>query len=211
MVVKPNIIIMTNTKLSKLFITGCDHRTRWQLPWFEENFRKHNPNANLKIYDFDTQFPENAGWFKKPAAMVAASKKAEMVCWLDTDCEVLGNLNEIWNHVEPNKLSMAQDLPWSKRSGETWHNSGVVAFQGLPPILWTWKGLVLREAVQGDQETLHFYLRSGMNRMIHINDLPRRFNVLRIDHLDKTVPVNPLVYHWTGYKGNNIIRKQMNG
>ena len=65
--------------------------------------------------------------------------------------------------------------------------------------------------MQGDQETLHMYLKDGLNRMIHINDLPRRFNVLRIDHLDNTVPKNPAIFHWTGHKGNLKIKEMMNG
>ena len=202
---------MHNTKLSKLFITGCDSRTKWQLPWFEENFRKHNPDASLHVYDFDTDFPEESGWFKKPSAFLNASKKADNICWLDTDCQVLQNLDEIWNHIEPNKISMAKDMPWTTRSGETWHNSGVVLFNNIPRILWIWKSLIQNQAMQGDQETLHMYLKDGLNRMIHINDLPRRFNVLRIDHLDNTVPKNPAIFHWTGHKGNLKIKEMMNG
>ena len=51
-------------KSSKLFITGCDASTRWMLPWFKENFYKHNPNAELQIYDFDVDFNHTEGWFK---------------------------------------------------------------------------------------------------------------------------------------------------
>ena len=66
--------IMTSTKSSNLFITGCDHNTQWQLPWFVENFKKHNPNAELLIFDFgmnDAPFSnitkkhtsQDKGWF----------------------------------------------------------------------------------------------------------------------------------------------------
>lgn len=194
-----------------MFITGCDARTRWQLPWFEENFYLHNPEADLRVFDFDKEFMDYKGWFKKPAAMIKGSTMSDNVCWIDTDCHVLGNLDEIWDHVVPNKLSMAQDMPWTTRSGETWHNSGVVAFTGLPQILSTWDMAVRQDPIQGDQETLHLILKEGMRRMIHINDLPRRFNVLRIDHLDNTVPAKPLIHHWTGQKGNDKIKELMNG
>ena len=89
-----------NTKLSNLFITGCDKNTRWMLPWFEENFYKHNPAANLYVFDFD----KGNGWFQKPQAMVDAIKVADKICWLDTDCEVRADLSDIFNQLDTNKL-----------------------------------------------------------------------------------------------------------
>jgi hypothetical protein len=210
-------------KSSKLFITGCDYNTEWMLPWFVKNFKKHNPETELVIYDFGMRgglYPEmrkslrgnqDKGWFKKPAAMLNASQLADNVCWIDTDCEIVGNINGIWEHLEPNKLLMAEDLPWSKRRGEKWHNSGVVAFQSTPKILSEWAAEVSVNPIQGDQEVLHMMVKDGLKRMIHITDLPRKYNVLRIDHLDKTVPKDPKIFHWTGKKGKDKIRSLMNG
>lgn len=208
-------------KLSKLFITGCDSNTEWMLPWFVENFKKHNPDANLVIYDFGMEvsyYPElrkslrgnySEGWFKKPAAMLAASKLADNVCWLDTDCHVQGPIEDIFNYVEPNKLAMVEDVPWSKRRGEKWHNSGVVAFNNVPNILSEWAAAITRDPQVGDQEVLHLLVREGMRRMIHITDLPRKYNTLRLDVVDGTVPSDMVVMHWTGKKGKEEIRKMM--
>ena len=113
----------------KLFITGCDKTTRWMLPWFTQNFKIYNPDSELKVYDFDTFAPQLSGWFKKPSAMIDASENADQVCWIDTDCHILSNIEDIFSFIEPNKLAMVEDKPWSKRRGETWHNSGVVAFK----------------------------------------------------------------------------------
>lgn len=209
-------------KYSKLFITGCDYRTEWQLPFFVENFKKHNPHADLMIFDFGMRsglYPEmrkslrgkERGWFKKPKAMCVASRMSQMTCWLDTDCEVRGNLDEIWDHVQPNKLAMAQDLPWSTRRGETWHNSGVVAFQYKPNILDEWAVAVQNDPYQGDQEVLHLLVRNGMRRQIHISNLPRKFNTLRIDLKDDTAPDDIRIMHWTGQIGKEHIREIMNG
>lgn len=202
-----------------LFITGCDSKTEWMLPWFVENFKKHNPDAELVIYDFGMEgslYPEmtkslrgnqDSGWFKKPAAMIAASKLASKVCWLDTDCHVQSNIEDIFDRVEPNKLAMVEDAPWSKRRREKWHNSGVVAFNGQPNILGEWAAAVANNPIQGDQEVLHLLVREGMRRLIHITDLPREYNTLRLDLDDGTAPSQPKIMHWTGPKGKDIIRK----
>lgn len=207
---------------SKLFITGCDSTTEWMLPWFVKNFNEHMPNEELMIMDFGMETSayaeirksvrtQDKGWFKKPSAMMKASKFADQICWLDTDCEIKGDLTPIFNTIEPNKLSMGIDHPWTKRSNEKWHNSGVVAFQGVPNILSDWASMVARNPIDGDQQVLHHMIKSGMKRLIHINDLPHKYNVLRLDILDNTVPKNMKVMHWTGYAGKEHIRKLMNG
>ena len=35
----------------RCFLTGCDSKTEWQLPWFIENLRKHS-SVDLVIADF---------------------------------------------------------------------------------------------------------------------------------------------------------------
>ena len=45
--------------------------------------------------------------------------------------------------------------------------------------------------------------------MIHITDLPREYNTLRIDFIDGTNPNNPKIVHWTGAKGKEEIKKMM--
>lgn len=190
---------------SNLFITGCDYQTMWQLEWFKENFYKHNPNAELFVYDFDKFEPMLQGWFKKPRAMLDASYKATNICWLDTDMEIQDNIEDIFTHIEPNKLAMVEDVPWTMRRKEKWHNSGTVAFTGRPSILLDWVKSVDYNQVVGDQEILHEIVRHGMRRHIHITDLPREYNTLRIDLLDSTAPKNIKVMHWTGKKGKDHI------
>lgn len=109
--------------------------------------------------------------------------------------------------IEPNKLAMVEDVPWSRRRGEKWHNSGVVAFQGKPDILQAWVAETALNPIVGDQEVLHSMLTSPLKRMIHITDLPREYNTLRIDFIDGTNPNSPKIVHWTGAKGKEEIRK----
>lgn len=212
--------MVRHMKYSRLFITGCDVKTQWMLPWFIDNFTKHN-DLPLAVFDFGMTSQlassvdaiplksQDKGWFKKPSAMVKASMMADSVCWLDTDCHVQANLEDIFSHCEPNKLAMVEDLPWSTRRGEKWHNSGVVAFTGRPNILDEWAAAVAVNPQVGDQEVLHTLVRDPMRRMIHITDLPREYNTLRLDVIDNTVPANVKVMHWTGGKGKQVIKDMM--
>ena len=208
----------TIMKSSKLFITGADANTKWMLPWFESNFRKHMPDAKLMVYDFDEFNPVSGmkNWFKKPFAMQAASKLSDSVCWIDSDIEIRANVEDIFTLCEPNRLAMVEDAPWTIRRKETWHNSGVVCFCGKPNILDMWAAAVLPlpdnlPPMYGDQDVLHAIVRTDMKRRIHITDLPRAYNTLRLDLIDNTAPPNIKMMHWTGAKGKEKIREQMNG
>lgn len=205
---------------SKLFITGCDKSTEWMLPFFVDRFTKHN-SFPLKVYDFGMS-PEvaqranatkidsqDAGWFKKPMAMIKASKIADYVCWIDTDCEIRANIEDIFDHVEPNKLAMAKDLPWTTRHKTKWHNSGVVAFKSRPVILDEWASAIAFTKERGDQEVLHSLLQDPMRRITHITDLPRRYNTLRLDLQDGTAPATIKIMHWTGARGKLHIKDLM--
>jgi len=203
---------------SKLFITGFDSTTAWMIPWFKKNFYQHMPESNLLAYNFDSFEAPSSGlknWFKKPFAMQDAAKQARSVCWLDSDIEIKSDITDIFNYVEPNKLAMVEDRPWSARRGEKWHNSGVVAFNSRPNILDQWSAAVANvksnnNPMLGDQDILHHLVRDGIKRMIHITDLPQQYNTLRLDVLDNNVPSYIKCMHWTGGKGKEHIRSLMN-
>ena len=199
---------------SKIFITGCDSNHKWILPWFEKNFYKHNPDAKLIVFDFDHLYTDLDGWFKKPAIMLHASTMADQVCWLDTDCEVKGNLDGIWQYVHPNKISMCIDEPWTRRRGDrgNWYNSGVVAFQSpLPAVLLEWNRVIAEKLTNevGDQEVLNWMMGGDpLRELTHISSMPKIYNTLRIDLLDNTAPADPKNVHKTGLKGKNKIMTQ---
>jgi hypothetical protein len=210
----------------KLFLTGCDHKTEWQLPWFIENYWKHN-SIPLAIADFGMSAEGKAklthpavycvmtlndtgdvkGWFHKPTAMLNAPGRK--VFWLDTDCEVLGNIERIFDYIEPNKLCMAIDKPWLKRRGELWHNSGVVGFEGRPEILKNWEKTVKESPIVGDQEVLHSML-NPITKITYIKDLPNEYNWLRVQLENDGEDSNKKkIMHWTGEKGNDRIKGKM--
>ena len=208
----------------RAFLTGCDYKTEWMLEWFIDNFRLDNPTIPLVFADFgvkpktlkmvresndvhaviDFSKEKGMGWFLKPLAMLNCP--SEYTVWIDTDCEVLGNLDGIFDHIISNKLSMVEDRPWSKRRQELWYNSGVVAFHMKPDVLKAWWGAVKQNPQVGDQEVLHSIL-DPLGKLTHIKELPNIYNWLRLQlQHDRQDDPNKLVMHWTGQKGKDTIR-----
>ena len=210
----------------KVFLTGCDNKTEWMLGWFLKHYYKHNTTpiifANFGVGEqgldqvsscahiINMQDADGTGWFKKPQAMIEASKIANKVCWIDTDCHVLGDLSGVFDLIQPNKLAMVEDAPWSKLRQETWHNTGVVAFQDRPPILDQWVKAVKDNPVQGDQEVLHTILRKDLKRHINITSLPPEYNWLRLLLKNGVDSKKKKVMHWTGPKGKEHIKGIVN-
>ena len=214
-----------------IFLTGCDKNTEWQLPWFIHNFRAHS-EATIHVADFGMteemsafahanfdavhvlpEFEAAGGWFNKIAAMMHMANYGEQpYCWLDTDCQVMRKPDSISRFIEPNKLTMVIDHPWSTRRPEmgVWYNSGVVGFYGKANILGHWRNHCQKNNFRGDQEGLHDLLGGDlMRKAALIADAPHRYNTLRLDIIDNNVPDNPVIMHWTGAKGNDEIREQM--
>ena len=209
----------------KAFLTGCDKNTEWMLPWFLSNYKQYNETpiifANFGVspktlsyvkqnFDeiLDITSATEQGWFKKPLSMLKSS--AHNTVWLDTDCQILGNLDKIFDYIEPEKLAMVQDKPWTKRRGEVWYNSGVVGFQGKPNILLSWRDNVIRNPEIGDQEVLHSML-GPITQLKYISEVPNEYNWLRLQvENDGQDSPKKKVMHWTGAKGKDKIRSMMN-
>jgi len=216
---------MTSTKLyDKVFITGCDSNNEWQLPWFFENYKKHNDTplvfADFGVEDIEAVKPhvhavvdltkvEEKGWFKKPKAIYHCPAKQKV--WLDTDCEIRGNISGIFGLLKPQMLNMIEDKPWAKRRGGVQYNSGVVGVIDKPVILGMWAQWVQEGGEVGDQEVLTANL-NPITAIKYINSLPNEYNWLRLQIENDNEPAtNARVVHWTGAKGNDRIRSMMNG
>jgi len=216
---------MTSTKLyDKVFITGCDSNNEWQLPWFFENYKKHNDTplvfADFGVEDIEAVKPhvhavvdltkvEEKGWFKKPKAIYHCPAKQKV--WLDTDCEIRGNISGIFGLLKPQMLNMIEDKPWAKRRGGVQYNSGVVGVIDKPVILGMWAQWVQEGGEVGDQEVLTANL-NPITAIKYINSLPNEYNWLRLQIENDNEPAtNARVVHWTGAKGNDRIRSMING
>lgn len=210
-------------------VTGCDRNTEWQLPWFIGNYFKHNDTRllvadfgmskemrartesidNVEVFSFESK---GKGWFKKPRALLQATVIVEVACWLDTDCEVRGNLEGIFKHYVPGTLGMVEDRPWTVRRGThgPWYNSGVV-LSDHNRNLSAWATQCEVNPVQGDQEVLYGMIAamSDIEKLGWINPLPHKYNTLRLDYIDKIAVKDPLIVHHTGQKGKEVIREQM--
>ena len=197
------------------YVTGCDNTQEWMLPWFLKNFKKNNNKplifANFGITDLTMQIvrenvhavmdltnTEEKGWFKKPLSMLKSPSKKTV--WIDTDCEVRENTDDIFDLIEPEKLLMAKDEPWIWRRGHLWHNSGVVGFQDKPVILYQWVKAVKQNPLDGDQEVLDKIL-SPITKIKYITDLPNKYNVLRLQLEKDGYGGEVKIAHWTGQKG----------
>jgi len=216
---------MTSTKLyDKVFITGCDSNNEWQLPWFFENYKKHNDTplvfADFGVEDIEAVKPhvhavvdltkvQERGWFKKPKAIFHCPAKQKV--WLDTDCEIRSNISGIFGLLKPQMLNMIEDKPWAKRRGGVQYNSGVVGVIDKPVILGMWAQWVQEGGEVGDQEVLTANL-NPITAIKYINSLPNEYNWLRLQIENDNEPAtNARIVHWTGAKGNDRIRSMMNG
>lgn len=214
----------------RIFLTGCDSNTEWQLPWFLQNFfewsesslivadfgmsqdmrlyLKDHPLYNKNFSVTETKSPVH-GWFKKPRAIYNATIDDFKVCWLDTDCQIDGDIDSIWKKFESGKLGMVNDRPWTTRRPDhgDWYNSGVI-LTDRNRVLEEWMLKCESNPKQGDQEILH-YMYSPIEKLSKINPLPHTYNTLRIDYIDDVAVENPIVIHHTGKKGNEKIREMM--
>ena len=219
------------SSMHNIFLTGCDENTAWQLPWFINKYRQHN-TAPIVLADFgmtvdtrkkmESDFDliievrsEAKGWFKKPRAILDATRLegVDKVCWIDTDCEVTDNIDDIFTKTVMGKLAMVEDRPWSQRRPDLgrWYNSGVVAVEGTPNILKMWADECIRNPVQGDQEVLYLMMNGDeLTKMTYIEPMKHIYNTLRLDYIDGINVKNPKIIHHTGAKGKDTIKEQMN-
>lgn len=228
----------------RCFITGCDTNTEWTLRWFFNNFKRYNKQIPIVFCDFGvsekelkwaelhfdqvipfehfereaTLMSSYSRWMLKPLAAITA--ESNKTVWLDTDCEVLGDIQPIFDLLVRDKINIVRDDPWTRRRGELWHNTGVFGIVDKPKILFEWASQCrviaqpysINRVPVGDQDALHELIGQDPIRQItYINELPNKYNWLRIQLLDGQDDPNKLVMHWTGPKGKQIIHQKIHG
>lgn len=221
-------------------LTGCDSGTEWMLGWWYENLRRHNDRLPVCFADFGMSRRARAwcmrrgevidlrnrrgarfaakNWFKKPRAIVESC--FEKVIWLDTDCEVLGALDEYFAYCDADAIGLTYDVRTNlnldhckgangKLVTEPFQ-SGVVVARPDNELVVEWADRCAgTPAARGDQEVLIELIVERMeagNSATRIRVMPPEYQWLR---LQGTPPENARVMHWTGPAGKERIREKI--
>lgn len=211
----------------KRFITGASKECDWLLPWWYNNFSKHNTeNVPLTIFDFglsdkarawcekmslDVQKPiaKCKGWFYKPTALREA--KGGLKVWIDVDCEIKRDISELFDFIVADKLTCGIDRyhSWGCK-----YQTGVVGVKGDPKILQRWEESCKDPQgpfKRGDQELLWDLVQTDSKDMAPF--LPEKYNWLRMAFYKNKGPrrlhYDCRIIHWTGSEGKQIIIKSI--
>jgi hypothetical protein len=190
--------------------------TEKTLKWCEENFDRVVPKDRLDIPELDNSIK----WFLKPFALLHAINALESAVWIDTDCQVIKDPSSIFNLLLENKINIVKDRPWTSRRGEVWYNTGVVGVTGkYISAIHRWSqvcielknGYTINKIPIGDQDALLKCLKDNPLFALYINELPNEYNWLRIQFIDGQDSKDKMIIHWTGPKGKEEIKRQLNG
>ena len=163
-----------------------------------EKIQKEYPDVWLSIPLSKTT---SSGWFYKLHAVIEAPEKR--VAWLDVDCEILSNIEDMFNLVPPNMIGLTRD---GVRGN--WWATGVIVVNDRPKLLYDWNvRLNANDGIRGDQEALQDLI--GNNTHEEIQELPQEYQWLRISlNQGKDSPTKKVI-HWTGPVGRDHIRKNL--
>ncbi len=159
-----------------------------------------------KIYGRDL-FEKRKNSLKKPFALMKTPYKYSL--WLDLDCEVLKNLDHLFEYEHQiclaketeaeialeKELKMIQD-------DEMLYNSGVILYSHGSSIIEEWKVAITenQEAFWGDQHALaHVLYHSEHSPQI----LPSEYNW----RMSQGLNLHAVIIHWVGNWGKDYIRR----
>ena len=205
-----------------MILTGVDNNHEDLLPWWLNNAIKHNTNENIGVWDLgmtsamreriQKEYPNvwlsiplqknlNSGWFYKLHAVIEAPEKR--VAWLDVDCEILTNIEDVFDLVPPDMIGLTRD--WVRGN---WWATGVIVVNDRPKLLYDWNvRLNANDGIRGDQEALESMI--GNNAHEEIQELPQEYQWLRISlNQGKDSPTKKVI-HWTGPVGREHIRNNL--
>ena len=189
----------------------------WLLPWWYENFHRHNPDLPVAFFDLgmsetarqwcrehstlielDRAAVTEDAWFYKPAACLLSPFSHTI--YMDLDCEVLASLDPLYGlcgdgfGVTPDRFD-----PYSKRKPP--YSAGLLVFKAHDPLLMAWVTELTSKVYRHDQTALNEVLSPDK-----VTLLGEEWNWLR---LAGPAPEGAKVLHWTGPDGKAIIREKM--
>ena len=201
----------------KTIVTGTDRNLQHYLPWWMDNVKANYPDINITICDFgmDKNWSEWAekvsdefihygkrsdiSWFYKPQTLMDSTFKYK--CWMDIDCQVVGDISNIFEFVEPGKIAAAPD---NYHSWGCKFQSGVFAVVDKPDILNLWAEACQEPKNRGDQEILWDLVK---HRQTLISLIPEKYNWPRLALAKGKDNDDKRIIHWTGHLGKKHIEQ----
>ena len=204
-----------------MILTGVDSNHEDLLPWWLNNAIKHNSNENIGVWDFGMSSAmrekiqkeysdvwlsiplekrKDSGWFYKLHAVIDAPEKR--VAWLDVDCEILTNIEDVFDMVPDDMIGLTRD--WVRGN---WWATGVIVVNDRPDLLYNWNDRLLSGDIRGDQEALEALV--GKDTHPQIQELPQDYQWIRLSIANGKDSSTKKVVHWTGPEGKRIIRESM--
>ena len=202
---------------NKTIVTGTDKNLQHYLPWWIDNIKKHFPGINISIVDFgmsenwakwamnvSNEFIKykqrsDISWFYKPQTLLDST--FEYKCWIDIDCQVVGDITNLFDFVKEDKIAAAPD---NYHSWGCKFQSGVFAVKDYPPILEEWAEACKKPKNRGDQEILWDLVK---NRQDLISVIPEIYNWPRLALAKGKDDPDKKIIHWTGPSGKQQIEK----
>ena len=199
-------------------LVGCNTEQEWLLPWWYENYRKHNERP-VAFADFGMSaqaraWCEERGEFVRwPHAVIANPYYGKVLAmlsspfgktlWMDLDIEVRGTLDEWFADADAERVRVGTDpqSPWRYNANPI--NSGLLLVPHGVTAIQEWMELLFKTGQSEDQSILN---RIWAEHPEHFCLMPPWCNWLR---LMGAPPENAVAVHWTGPPGKSEIKRQM--
>ena len=140
------------------------------------------------------------GWFKKPLALAASP--FEISLWLDLDCEVLADVDPIFQYATYGPfIALTREYT---RCMEPYavYNGGVILYRKNTPLieLFAREALVMAKDFWGDDRLLSFLIDR------------EQFPVIEMDPIcnwryGQGIPAQAFILHWSGEWGKKYIKQ----
>lgn len=220
--------------MERLIITASDSAQEDILLWWIDNTRKYT-NVPIRVYDIGLSkkcvgelafknvqvvpFVPNQtfkAWFNKPFIMNSVDD-ADTVLWLDTDCEIIAPIDDIWDLAEDDKMFLAPD-PVIRNQGREYNmNTGVALYKPGEllnvAIEYGWARECLDPIYgthNGDQDALYErWMRHPELQHQIVDCLPQKYNNLRLMFQRGIQTEDTRIRHWTGPTGKKLLREKI--
>lgn len=210
---------------TKSIITACDKNQEYLLLWWVKNIRKNvSPDTIICVFDMgisltvrhklvtegvyvETHEPLEGvhPWFNKPFCL--EKTKTDQTLWLDTDCEVVNNIDDIWENGG-DYLLLANDPVIGEMGKPLTANTGVILYNNhlnCTNAINIWKTGCLDTDLRGDQDVLESLLP---NEFIKTH-LDQKYNWLRLLTFRGKHHKDARIMHWTGPVGKEHIKNKL--